>query len=151
MIYAAAVVLILPVIGLAVLSLTSRRPQGLGVTEGRLAACLRSPNCVSSDATDPRQRMAPIPFEDDPEVAMRRLEAALEVVRARIVSRKDGYIRAEAVSFLFRFVDDLEFLLDRQARVFRFRSASRVGYSDLGANRTRLERIRQAFERSGPQ
>ena len=46
------------------------------------------------------------------------------------------------ISRLMRFRDDVEFLLDREARVFHVRSASRVGYSDLGANAARVERLR---------
>jgi len=54
---------------------------------------------------------------------------------------RDGYVRGECRSFLFRFVDDVDIVVDPVARVFRFRSASRVGRSDLGVNRQRIERI----------
>ena len=66
--------------------------------------------------------------------------------RVRIVSDKDGYIRGEARSRIFRFVDDLEFIFDDAQGVIHFRSASRVGHSDLGTNRKRAELIRLRFE-----
>jgi uncharacterized protein (DUF1499 family) len=49
-----------------------------------------------------------------------------------------------------RFVDDVEFLLVPAERVIHVRSASRVGYSDLGTNRKRVEALRAKFEGSAP-
>ena len=66
--------------------------------------------------------------------------------RITIVREEEGYMHAEARSLLFRFVDDVEFLLDADNRLIHVRSASRTGYSDLGVNRRRVERIRTAFE-----
>ena len=58
----------------------------------------------------------------------------------------DRTLTAEYRSLIFRFIDDVDFLLDEKEGVIHFRSASRVGYSDLGANRKRMERIRKAFQ-----
>ena len=69
--------------------------------------------------------------------------------QARIVTREPDYIYVEFTSRLFRFVDDVEFLFDDTAGVIHFRSASRAGRSDLGANRRRMESIRAAFQASG--
>jgi len=41
------------------------------------------------------------------------------------------------------FVDDVEFLLDEKAGVIHVRSASRLGRSDFGVNRDRVETIRR--------
>ena len=141
------VLVALPVF-LAALSLMSRRPDTLGVTEGRLASCPSSPNCVSSRAEDPRHRIAPLAIDGPPDRAMERLEEALSSIpRIAVVTREGDYLRAEATSGLFRFVDDLEFLLDRDEGVIHVRSASRAGHGDLGVNRRRMERIRQALTR----
>ena len=89
--------------------------------------------------------MEAIPFNDSPEQAIGRLKMAIGAMpRMRIVTETEDYIHAEATSRLFRFVDDVEFFVDRKARVIHFRSASRVGHSDFGVNRTRMERIRAA-------
>lgn len=138
-----------PVVLLAVLSLTSRRPDTLGVTAGRLAPCPSSPNCVSSRAEDEAHGIEPLSFPPGPaDQAMARLQAALALVpRVRIVTIEGDYLHAEATSAFFRFVDDLEFLLDREAGVIHVRSASRAGHSDLGVNRRRMEQIRQALIR----
>ncbi len=88
-------------------------------------------------------------FTDDPAQAMRRLRAVIEAMpRTRIVSTNDTTLRAEFTSRLFRFVDDVDCVVDAPAGVIQIRSASRVGYSDLGANRSRVDAIRAAFARS---
>jgi uncharacterized protein (DUF1499 family) len=68
------------------------------------------------------------------------------VPRLKIVTESGDYLHAEATSLIFRFVDDVEFFVDREAKVIHFRSASRVGHSDLGVNRARMENIREAFQ-----
>ena len=67
--------------------------------------------------------------------------------RARIVTAEGDYLHVEFRSAVFRFVDDVEFLVDTREKNIHFRSASRMGYSDLGVNRRRMERIRAAFEK----
>jgi uncharacterized protein (DUF1499 family) len=117
---------------------------------GRLCACPDSPNCVSSQASDPAHRVEPIAFEGEPAAALDRLRrVVVSLPRARIASAGENYLHAEFTSLLFRFVDDVELLVDPVQRLIHVRSASRVGYSDLGANRRRVEAIRRAFERAG--
>jgi uncharacterized protein (DUF1499 family) len=145
------IVLILILIGWAaamtILSATARRPDNLGVHEGRLAPCPNTPNCVSSQAEDDAHRMGPIPFDGEADEALARLKAVVAAQpRTTIVSADGDYLHAECTSLLFRFVDDVEFLVDRDAKVIHFRSASRAGRSDLGVNRKRMEEIRKAFE-----
>jgi uncharacterized protein (DUF1499 family) len=142
-----AAVLTLPIVGLAVLSFMSTRPTNLGVANGRLAPCPSSPNCVSTQALDASHRMEPIPLAGTPEQAMQRIKTVVAAMpRMKIVAQTDDYLHAEATSRLFRFVDDVEFYLDADARQIHFRSASRVGHSDLGANRARMEQIRAALQ-----
>src|SRR5262245_29939753 len=145
----AAVALLLPVIVLAALSALATRPTNLGVKNGRLAPCPSSPNCISTQADDEQHRMEPIPFSGSRQEAMQRLKSAVgSIPRTKIVAEADDYLHVEATSLVFRFVDDVEFFADENARVVHFRSASRVGRSDFGANRKRMEEIRQAFERA---
>lgn len=137
---------LLAVGGLAGLSMFAKKPDNLGVHAGKLAPCPETPNCVSTRATDAEHAIEPLRFEGSSEEALARLRRALaSEPRLSIVIDKDGYIHAEAVSLLLRFVDDVEFLVDADAKEIHFRSASRVGRSDLGANRARMERIRAAF------
>ena len=123
-------------------------PRDLGVIDGRLKACPDKPNCIASYA-DGVNRVEPLTYHDDAGPALRRLESVLSAMpRVRIVARSSTYLRAEASSRLFGFVDDLEFLLDAEAQCLHVRSASRLGYSDFGVNRKRLDAIRAAFDAS---
>jgi uncharacterized protein (DUF1499 family) len=125
------------------------RPGKLGVHDNRLSACPSTPNCVSSQAPDERHRIAPLAFNGDADVAF----AGLKQVLARrndttIIEESSSYLRVELRTTFF--VDDGEFLLDRVDRVIQVRSASRLGYSDLGKNRSRLEEIRREFNLTKP-
>lgn len=112
-------------------------PTNIGVENGRLTACPDSPNCVSS-------------FESDDEHGIQPLSASLEDIEqvlvsldeANIVSSNGNYLYAEFTSRIMGYVDDVEFLHDADSGVTHVRSASRLGYSDLGANRNRIENIR---------
>jgi uncharacterized protein (DUF1499 family) len=107
-----------------------------------LAPCPDTPNCVSTEATRASQRVPTVPFTDAPEAALRRArEALLAEPRTTITAERAGALRAECRSLVFRFVDDVDIVVDTAAHVYRFRSASRVGRSDLGVNRQRIARI----------
>lgn len=120
----------------------------LGVANGRLAECPDSPNCVSTQAKNPDQLMKPIPFEADAETAIQQLKSVVHAMPGgRIVTSKDNYLHAEFRSTIFGFVDDMEFFVDENEQKIHFRSASRLGHSDLGVNRKRMEEVRRRFER----
>jgi len=114
-----------------------------------LAPCPDSPNCVSSQAaeSDHEHYIEPFRFNGDPAEAWQRLKAAvLAEKRVTVMVEQSDYLRAEMRSLLFRFVDDIEFFLASDKNLIHVRSASRVGYSDFGVNRKRVERIRAAFD-----
>jgi len=122
------------------------RPTNLGVTNGKLAPCPDSPNCVSTQADDVVHRIEPLTFQGSAADAIQRLKSIIaRQPRMKIVAESGNYLHVEATSLLFRFVDDVEFYVDETAGVIHFRSASRVGYSDLGANRARMEKLRDAW------
>jgi uncharacterized protein (DUF1499 family) len=130
-----------------------KRPGNLGAREGRLAACRRTPNCVSSqaDPSDAEHRIAPIPFKGSTVEAMVAAKRAIESMeRASIVREEPGgtffYLYAEFRSRLLGFVDDVELLFDEGAGVFHVRSASRLGRRDFGVNRKRVELLRSKLQ-----
>lgn len=107
-----------------------------------LDACPGTPNCVSTQApADDRQHHMPaIPFTIPPQAVVHAImDVIAEHPRTRIVSRDTHYVHAEFRSRLFRFVDDVEFAVDAAEHLVHFRSASRVGKSDFGVNRRRME------------
>ena len=132
-------------------------PADLGVHQGRLKAPSRTPNSVSSQAglhpDHPRAReaaIAPFAFSGDGVQAMRRLNALLQREPNLEITQVGGdYLRAEARSTTLHFVDDVEFWLDPANSAIQLRSASRLGYSDRGVNRQRIEALRSAFNAGG--
>ena len=131
---------------LVVLAGCHRPAAGLATPGQPLRPCPATPNCVSTEATDARHGIAAVPFRGTPAAAQAHARAALlQEPRTRIVLEAPGYLRAEARSRMLRFVDDVEVVVDGPARVIRFRSASRVGRSDLGVNRRRMERFTERF------
>jgi uncharacterized protein (DUF1499 family) len=117
-------------------------PTDIGARDGHLRDCPSSPNCVSSQASNEEHKTAPLPLTGDLANSRQRLLALLtSQPRVRVVSEENNYIHAEFTSRILRYVDDVEFLLGPQA--IELRSASRLGYSDLGANRARVEQLRE--------
>ena len=122
-----------------------RRPTNLGVTDGRLAPCRRTPNCVSSqaDAADREHYIAPIAFRG----AMADLRKAVESMeRASVITAQANYLYAEYRTKLLRYVDDLELFYDQRAGLVHVRSASRLGRRDFGVNRKRVEALRSIIQ-----
>ncbi|HWP00681.1 MAG TPA: DUF1499 domain-containing protein [Methylococcus sp.] len=120
-----------------------------GRAQARIGDCPSSPNCVSSRASDASHRIAPFRFRGPVAEVRDALIAVLEAEGMRVVQREQDYLRAEAVSRVFRFVDDVEFEILPEEGSIQVRSASRVGYWDFGVNRRRIERIRDALRRRG--
>lgn len=121
----------------------------LGINNGELTPCPKTPNCVNSQAVGEKQYIQPIRYAGTQQEARARLLQILDSLkRTKILTAQENYIRAEFTSALFRFVDDVEFYFPEEQAgetVIHIRSASRIGYSDLGANRKRIERIRSEF------
>jgi uncharacterized protein (DUF1499 family) len=117
----------------------------------QLKPCPNTPNCVSTEATDKAHAIAPFRYGGSGANAMKALRGILESMRrTRIISIDSTMIRAEFRTALFGFVDDGVFVLDEAAKSIRFRSSSRVGRSDLGVNRRRMETIRAALANAKP-
>jgi uncharacterized protein (DUF1499 family) len=103
---------------------------------------------VSSLAADEGHRIAALSFNDDPDAAFARLKLVLgRRADTTIIDERTGYLRVELRTMFF--VDDAEFLLDRSRKLIQVRSASRLGYSDLGKNRSRMEEIRSQYLTAG--
>ena len=129
-----------------------KRPDNLGVKDGRLAPPKPTPNCVSSqaEAADEEHFIAPIPFKGDAGAAMAAVRTAVESMRdATVVRQEGGYLYAEYRTKIMRYVDDVEFLFDGKAGLIHVRSASRLGRRDFGVNRARVESIRARIEARG--
>ena len=112
-----------------------------------LSPCPSSPNCVSTQAQDESHAIAPFRYQKTRTEAKEALKAIIpSLPRTKLVEEDDTYLHYEFTSLLLRFVDDVEFLFDDEAKTIHFRSASRTGYGDLGVNRRRMEEIRTLIE-----
>lgn len=119
---------------------TGERPSNLGVQDGKLTACPGTPNCVNSQGTDTQSKIEPLP-----DVSIAEIKKVVEgMERTTIVEETDDYLYAEFQSKLMGYVDDVEFY--RSGGVVHVRSASRLGKSDLGVNRKRVEEIRSKLK-----
>jgi len=115
-----------------------------------LPPCPNSPNCVSSQAPDTDHFIAPFKIKGKPEDAFAALQQALTTQGRTVITKAtDTTLHAEATSLLFRFVDDIDAILDADTGVIHIRSASRIGYGDLGVNRKRVEALRAALHQGG--
>lgn len=130
---------------MALFSCAGTRPTDIGVIDGHLAACPSSPNCVSSDAAkdDSTHYVAPLVLATAPAEAWKAAgNAVASLPRTEIVTNDPTYLYAECTSALMGFVDDLELQLLAEKGVIAVRSASRIGYGDMGVNRARVEELR---------
>jgi uncharacterized protein (DUF1499 family) len=121
----------------------------LGVMSDQLTPCPSKPNCVSSQATDKDHYIHPINFTGTPQDAQDKLLQILSALeRTKVIVVQENYIHVEFTSKIFKFVDDVEFYFpptNTEQIIINVRSASRIGYSDLGANQQRIEQIRIQF------
>ncbi len=134
-------------LSLVVCLCSGTRPSNLGVHDGKLAPCPASPNCVSTFATDKTHAIKPLSYAGTIVEAKQKLIRVIDSLpRTRIISDSGNYLDVEFTSLLWRFVDDVQFVFDDSAKTIQFRSASRLGYGDMGVNRKRMETIRARFD-----
>lgn len=124
-------------------------PEGLGVRDGHLAPCPASPNCVSTqaDQADREHAMTPIAYGGPAASAIASIaELVAAEPRTEIVTAEGPYLHAVFRSPTMGYPDDVEFYVDEAAGLIHFRSASRLGESDLGVNRRRMQGLIAALE-----
>lgn len=133
---------------LIALALASPVESDMSAELDRIRDCGTLQNCVSTthDPEDARRYIEPFSFEGDPAEALQRLKAIVQQMpRTEIVEQDDHYLHVTFTTLILRFTDDVEFLVEPEGNRIHFRSASRVGKSDLGVNRKRMEQIRTAW------
>ncbi len=118
------------------LGMKSKNGTAPGLVDGKLAECPSSPNCASSEDNTPEEKKVK-PLAGD----LSQAKQAIIALGGTIISDKPNYVAATFTSAIFRFVDDVELRSGPEGTV-HIRSASRVGYSDRGANKKRIAAIR---------
>ena len=134
-------------LALVVTGCSGTRPE-LGIIDSKLRPCPTSPKCISSFAKNDKYGTSSFYFAGESVPAWQSLTAIIrDMKRAKIVSQTGTYLHVEFTSPIFRFVDDLEIRFDNKTNLVHLRSASRVGRGDMGANKNRVERIKQLYEK----
>jgi uncharacterized protein (DUF1499 family) len=122
-----------------------KRPTDIGLKDGKLTPCPKKPNCVVSQTQDKKHYTEPIAYSCTKGEAIEKIKAIIKAQkRIKIIEQKENYLRVEFTTALMRYVDDVEVYFPDE-KVIHVRSASRLGYHDMGLNRRRIEKIRQAF------
>lgn len=135
--------LILLILVAVLLACSGKRPNAIGVVNGSLTPCPKKPNCVSSMTKDQDHFIDPYTYSGTKQQAFEALLRVLkDQARAVVIEQQDDYLHAEFKSKYFRFVDDVEFYFPKEEALIHIRSASRLGHSDLGVNKKRMESIR---------
>jgi uncharacterized protein (DUF1499 family) len=144
-----AIGILILIIGLVfflfILSIMSRKNPSVGMVNGRLRPCPNRPNCVCSEDKDHPSYIKPVAFSGSAKEKWDKAKQMIREMGGKIVREEDEYLWATFSTKVFRFVDDLELRMDEENRLIHIRSSSRVGYSDMGVNRRRIEDFRLRF------
>ncbi|MCB1176565.1 MAG: DUF1499 domain-containing protein [Leptospiraceae bacterium] len=126
------------------------KPENLGIKENKLTPCPQTPNCVSSYSSpeDKEHFIKPITYNSSLSEEVNRVKnSAKNLPRAKLIKEEENYLYFEFTSLLMRYVDDVEFYFDDSAKLIHVRSASRVGKSDFGVNRERIEKFEDEIKK----
>ena len=114
---------------------------------GQFVDCPDKPNCVSTKSDVTSHKVSPLTYKSSLQEAKNKLIKIVNMLpRSKIINNNESFLHVEFTSLVFRFVDDLEFYFN-EAGIIHFRSSSRIGHSDMGVNRDRVEEIRLLFKK----
>ncbi|MFC7062705.1 DUF1499 domain-containing protein [Halobacillus seohaensis] len=118
----------------------------LGIKDGQLAPCPKSPNCVSTSTEDYDKSMEPLPLLRSLTKTKKTIRSLIhQMERCEIIEETDNYLYVIFKSKVMKFKDDVEFYLNEETGLLHFRSSSRIGYSDFGVNRKRMEKFSESY------
>jgi len=121
-------------------------PENLGINNGRLAKLSNKPNAVSSQADEKDKRVEALKFKGNLENSKNEIYKAIENYgNAKTVRNEKNYLYVIFTAGKMKYHDDVEFYFDEREKLIHFRSSSRIGYSDLGLNRERYNKLREFY------
>jgi uncharacterized protein (DUF1499 family) len=134
--------------GFFVLGLMSQSGEAGGLVGGKLAKCPDKPNCVCTEfEADITHYTEPVLISRaDTSGVLSGLKTVIQEMGGKIQKEDSHYLAATFTSSFFRFVDDLEIRIDMDQNLIHLRSASRVGHSDRGVNKKRIERLKNFYQ-----
>ena len=131
------------------LSMDSRKQPELWLINEKLRVCPETPNCACSEYPDEAAYIKALNYSTTATEAWDRIQQVIIETGGAILTEKNGYLHATYKTTIMRYIDDVELRLDADKQLIHFRSASRVGHSDLGTNHKRVERLKAAFQNNG--
>jgi len=139
--------IVVAILVLIVLGQMSKSGEASGLFEAKLTKCPDKPNCICTEfVADASHYIEPIGFsQSDAAEALSRLKSSIREMRGSIQAETVNYLAFTFTSSIFRFVDDLEIRIDKDLKIIHMRSASRVGHSDRGINKKRIEQLKKLF------
>ena len=121
-------------------------PKNIGVENGKLAQIPNKPNAVSSQTDEEDKKVEALEFKVNLEDSKEKLLKSIQDYgNAKIIKNEKNYIYAIFTTGKMKYHDDVEFYFDENAKLIHFRSASRIGYSDMGLNRERYNKLRELY------
>ncbi|SDR24091.1 DUF1499 domain-containing protein [Pseudovibrio sp. Tun.PSC04-5.I4] len=124
----------------------ARVPAYVGVQDGKFTPLPSSPNAVSSQTDDAARHVEPLPARATQEETKAAIEQTLdEMGKNKLVKSEGPYLHVVFTSAQMSYNDDVVFWIDQDAGFVHYRSQSRVGYSDGGANRARYDSFQRAY------
>jgi len=126
----------------------SKQGEALGLVYNALSPCPDKPNCVcSSDKNDVNHYVEPLALTHDSTAdSLLLLKEVIVEMNGTLQTENTSYLAVTFTSTTFGFVDDLEIKIDSSDNLIHFRSASRVGHSDMGVNKKRVELLKQLYQ-----
>lgn len=121
-------------------------PKNLGVTNGKLALMPNKPNAVSSQTEEKDKKIEALEFKEN------LMESKQQVIKAidnygngKIIKNEKNYLYIVFTTGMMKYHDDVEFYFDESKKLIQIRSASRIGYSDMGLNRERYNKLSKLY------
>jgi uncharacterized protein (DUF1499 family) len=121
-------------------------PKNIGVENGKLAKMPNKPNAVSSQTDEEDKKVEALEFKVNLEDSKEKLLKSIQDYgNAKIIKNEKNYIYVIFTTGKMKYHDDVEFYFDESTKLIHFRSASRIGYSDMGLNRERYNKLREFY------
>ncbi|MHA2398807.1 MAG: DUF1499 domain-containing protein [Promethearchaeota archaeon] len=121
----------------------------IGIKDGKFQPCPKSPNCVSTQSVDEKHKLEPLEYTGTIEEAKLKIKKIIATYkRTKLITEEQHYLHYEFRTATFKFVDDVEFYFEEAKNLIHFRSAARLGYSDLGVNKKRMLKVSEMYKNS---
>ncbi len=141
------IILLLITILLFLLIKNNSIPSDIGLKNGRFSELKNSDNGVSTQTIQESKKVEALVFYGDINETKKVIFQALELCGDYEIKKEtENYMHLVFVSDRMKFKDDLEIYIDEMENLIHYRSQSRLGYSDMGVNLERYNKISSYYK-----